>query len=143
MDRILIIGRGKMGWHADGMSNSGNRCSSSGGSLDSYLTQAQDGTWIYDAEDANHCAFATWVISGPMLDPRLDPHEIDHFNSGDKKTLLGLLPGLGGDFRKLGVMALSDLSSFDFVGLDVYLAGLREIPGIKIGRVYNHQVEWE
>lgn len=141
MDHILI-GRGKAGWHSTGLSH-GNQCSSSGGSLEHYLAEAKDGTWIYDAEEAEDRAFVRWVIAGPMFNPLLKPEEISSFSSEDKKTLLGLLPGLGGAMQTLAVMTLGELSYLDYVGLEVYLAGLREIPGLKVGRVYNHQIVWE
>jgi hypothetical protein len=139
----VLIGRGKCGWHSDGLSN-GNKCSSSGGSLESYLREADDNTIVYDAYEADDSSFIDWVYKGPMFNPRLLPHEIDSFNGNDKRTLLGMLPSLEGAFKTLGVMALSDLRSLDFVGLDVYLTALRErVPGIKIGKVQNHAIVWE
>lgn len=139
----LIIGRGQAGWHSSGTSN-GNKCSSSGGSLESYLGEADDGTIVYDAKDADIGAFVTWVFKGPMVDPTLAPHEISRMGDDEKKTLLGMLPALGGAFKALGAMAMQDVSSFDFVGTDVYLAMLREqVPGVKIGKVINHQIVWD
>lgn len=139
----IMIGRGKCGWHSDGLSN-GNKCSSSGGTLDKYLSEADDGTIVYDAMNAPIDAFTDWVYKGPMFNPKLAAHEIDSFDGKDKNTLLGMLPALKGDFKNLGIRALSDLRSFDFVGLDVYLTALRErVPGIKIGKVLNHAVVWE
>ena len=140
----IIIGRGKQGWHSDGLSN-GNKCSSSGGTLENYLKEAEDGTIVYDAMEADDKAFIDWVFKGPMFNPTLAPHEIDSFErDGNKKTLLGMLPALEGAFKGLAVMALADLRSFDFVGRDVYLTAFREkVPGVKFGKVVNHEVVWE
>lgn len=139
----MLIGRGQNGWHSDGLSN-GNKCSSSGGSLESYLKEADDGTPIYDAKDADIGDFIDWVYKGPMPNPSLDPDQIDSFRKGDQQTLLGMLPALGGAFKAIGVMALSEISSMDFVGINVYLQGLREkVRGVKIGKVQNHQIVWD
>lgn len=141
--KILIIGRGKNGWYADGHER-GNKCSSSGGSLENYLKEAEDGTCIYDAEDADYRTFADWVLKGPMLNTLLLPHEIDSFKDNDKKTLFGMLPALEGAFKGLAVIALTDLGSLDYVGLDVYLTGMRaRVKGVKFGKVLNHKVVWE
>lgn len=139
----VIIGRGKAGWHSDGLSN-GNKCSSSGGTLESYLKEAKDGTIIYDADEAEIGSFVEWVMKGPILDVTMAAHEIDRFGADDKQTLLGMLPALKGGFAAVAAMALSDLRSFDKVGLDVYLTAMRErVVGIKIGKVINHQIVWD
>jgi len=137
----ILIGRGKVDWHSKGISN-GNWCSSSGGTLESYLKEADDGTRIYDAKEADYDSFASFVIKGPMVDPTLEPGQVSRFN--EKKTILGMLPGLGGDFKTLGMMALADVCSLDFVAPDVYVQMLQEkVPGVKFGKVINHQIVWD
>lgn len=138
----IIIGRGKQGWHSDGLSN-GNKCSSSGGTLETYLKEAEDGTIVYDAMEAPDAAFIDWIFKGPMFSPTLAPHEVDSMGDA-KKTILGMLPALEGAFKGLAVMALSDLRSFDFVGKDVWVTAFKErVPGVKWGKVVNHEVVWE
>jgi hypothetical protein len=143
-----LIGRGKVGWHTDSTytatytNNQPSRCSSSGGTLESYLKEAEDGCLVYDAIDADYPAFAQFVIAGPMVNPCLPPGRVSRF--GEHKALLGMLPGLQGEFATIGVMALCDVCSLDSVSPDVYVQMLREkVPGVKVGKVVNHQVEWE
>jgi hypothetical protein len=66
-DRILLIGRGWNGWHASGLTGSGNAFSSSGGTLEGYIAQSTEGCAVYDASEADETAFAHMVISGPMV----------------------------------------------------------------------------
>lgn|SRR5574337_180447 len=139
----VLIGRGKVGWHSDGLSH-GNKCSSSGGTLEGYLSEAQDGTLIYDALEADQGAYVDFVIKGPMVDPTLPEGAISKFGSQDKAALLGMLPALSGAFIPVAVLALADIGSMDFVAPDVYVQMLREkVPGAKVGKVHNHQVVWE
>jgi len=141
-----LISRGKASWCASGLDD-GNSCSSSGGELHDYLQGAEDGTVVYDAQGADYDAFAELVVSGPMLDLRLGPDEIDRFSIKGKETLESMMPGLGGGFKTLAHMALVDgqkmFSSFDMVGLNVFLGMVREVPGIKVGKVVDHKVVWE
>lgn len=84
-----LIGRGKNGWHADGIHNeAGDTFSSSGG------------------------AFVKIVIGGPMVKVNLEPGTIKRFDDipSATKTLLGMLPGLQDGFKTLATMALADLS---------------------------------
>ena len=139
--KFVIIGRGKCGWHSDFIEG-GNKCSSSGGTLEGYLSEAGDGTPVYDASEADYDAFASWVFKGPMIDVFLEPGTINKF--GDHKALLGMLPGLKGGFDTLAVMALADISSLDYVAADVYLTMLREkVPNVRFGVVQDEQVVWE
>jgi hypothetical protein len=141
--KFIIIGRGQAGWHAD-LIEDGNKCSSSGGSLEGYLEEAADGTPVYDAKDADGATFVSWVFKGPMIDVFLEPGQISKFGDTDKKTLLGMLPALKGGFDTLATMALAGISSLDYVAVDVYLAMLREtVPNVKFGVVQNKQVVWE
>lgn len=144
-EKTGIIGRGKCGWHASGVSRWGT-FSSSGGTLDKYASEAPDGCPVYDAHDADTGAFASLVISGPMVDTRLNPGEIKPFGEANKRAALGMLGpgGLSGSFATLAVMAISGLGSLDSVAPDVYIQLLREkVPGVRIGRVEGGRVVWE
>ncbi len=141
--RHVLIGRGKNGWHAD-MVGDDSTASSSGGTLEGYLREAPDGTPIYDADQAEYGAFASMVVGGPMVDGRLGKGEIKRFSENDKRVLFGMLPALQGEFQTIGVLAMADISSLDYVSVDVYLQMLREkVPGVRFGHVYNHQAVWE
>lgn len=138
---IKVIGRGKRGWHASGLSH-GNKCSSSGGTLEGYLQEAEDGTPIYDADQAEMGAFAAFVINGPIDDPTLAPGEVKSF--GETKALARMAPALGGGFRAIAAGALAGITSLDMVATDVYLAMLKErVPGVRFGTVRNHVAVWE
>ena len=137
----LLIGRGMCGWHSNGLSD-GNKCSSSGGTLEHYLNEAVDGTLIYDAKEADTRAFTSFVMSGPMVDPTLPAGQISRF--GEHKALLGMLPGLQGEFKTLGIMTLAEISSLDYVATDVFMTMLRElVPEVKVGKVVNHHIVWD
>jgi hypothetical protein len=138
-----IIGRGRCGWHSDGIyDEEGNTVSSSGGTLEKYVAEARDGTPVYDASDADLNSFAKLVISGPILKVDLEPGTIQKF--GDKKAMLGMLPALEGGFKTLAVMCLSDLASMDYIATDVYLTMLREqVSGVRFGTVQGGKVVWE
>lgn len=142
-----IIGRGQRGWHADGM-HDGNKVSGSGGTLEGYCQEAEDGTIVYDAMDADVGAFVEWVVRGPMLDCSLPNDTIDRF--GDHKTLAHMLPALGGAYQTLGIMALTDkandkrLGSFDMLSLDLYVGLFKaSVPGVKWGKVVGGNVMWD
>ncbi len=141
MDRILYISRGFAGWHAEGLSKDGNRFSSSGGTLEDYLQQAAEGCMVVDAENADYSTYAKHVIAGPMLDVSLDPGSVKRFQ--DREALAFMLPGLGGSFKTVASLNLSGLSSLDYVGADVYRQLVRQIPGIKLGKVQDGRIDWE
>jgi hypothetical protein len=141
--KYVVIGRGKSSWHSDFIEG-GNKSSSSGGTLEGYLKEASDGTPIYDAIESDYATFAKWIYSGPMIDVFLEPGQISKFNEQQTKTLLGMLPALKGGFDTLAVMALADISSLDYVAVDVYLTMLRErVSGVKFGTVQGGKVIWE
>ena len=142
-----IIGRGKAGWHADGLSD-GNKVSGSGGTLEGYAAESADGTVVYDAEESDVGSFTVWVVNGPMVDVSLPTGTISRF--GDHKTLAAMLPALGGAYQTLGIMALMQkdceckLGSFDMLALDVYLPLFKEaVKGVKWGTVQNGAVVWD
>lgn len=142
-DIVKIIARGKIGWHAEGLTKDGNRFSSSGGSLEDYLKQAPDGTPVVDAIDADYGAFAKLVIDGPMLDLTLPKGTVSRFGKKDQETLAMMLPGLGDAFKVIGLGNLAGFTSLDQVSLDIHLELKRKIPGMKFGVVQNGKVEWE
>jgi len=140
-DILKVITRGKNGWYANGVSSRGHKFSSSGGTLEGYLKEAPDGTPVVDAEDADYATFAHFVIGGPILDCALPPQTIKRFQ--EQETLASMLPGLEGSFHNIGLAALAGVSSLDCVSLDIHLGLMRAIPGVKIGKVQDGQVEWE
>ncbi len=135
-----LIGRGQVDWHSDGV-ESGNKCSSSGGSLEHYLSEAEDGTPIYDASEADLAAFCELVIGGPMVQTDLPPGTVSKF--GEKAAMARMLPGLGGEFATIAKAFLIGMTSLDYVATDIYLGMLRQIPGCKIGKVINHTIMWD
>lgn len=140
MECIVLIGRGKVGWHAD-MTYPNGRCSSSGGTFEHYLSNAPDGTPIYDAIEADDASFVDFVYTGPMVDPSLKAGEIKRFQ--DHLTLERMIPGMGGAFKALGEAELEYPGSMDFVAVDVYMATLiRKVPGVKVGKVVSGAVVW-
>lgn len=143
-----VIGRGHVGWHADGVTVDGNKVSGSGGSLEGYLAESDPGTLVYDALEANDIDFVAMVLAGPICDPTLKDSEVHRF--GEKAALAAMLPGLGGAFQVMGVLALLEdnetrIGSMDFVAPDLYMAMLKaKVKGIKLGKVNErHEVEWE
>jgi hypothetical protein len=135
MDTYLLVGRGKAGWHAQGIS-SGNKFSSSGGTFEHYVSEAPEGCPVYDAENADYDAFAKFTISGPMCDVTLPPGQVNRFSLGDSKKYA--------TERSEHATERSEYSSFDFVPLDIYLNLLRDrVPGVRFGKVVNHTVVWE
>jgi hypothetical protein len=118
----------------------------SGGTLESYLPDAIEGALVYDAVATDYETYAKHIISGPLLSCELGPDDIDRFSDGD--TLARMAPGLSGAFRGIALHAMTTgCSSFDKVGIGIYERLLREIPGIRIGRVFTEcsepRVVWE
>jgi hypothetical protein len=139
-DKYLLIGRGKNGWHAAGLSKWGE-FSSSGGSLEDYLSRAEDGTNIYDCSEADYASFASIVFSGPMVKPSLPAGTIQKF--GDMQAMAKMLPALDGDFKSIAKFALAGLSSLDYIATDVFFALLKEkVPGAKVGTVQQGKIVW-
>jgi len=131
-----IIGRGKASWHADaGTVEHGNigyngggtyttRESSNGGTLEGYAAEAVEGCLVYDAEGADADAFIDHVYKGPMVDVDL-PAGCMRKALSDK------------------VESFTGASSIDHVALDVFEELLRQIPGMKFGKVVKGRVVWE
>jgi hypothetical protein len=149
-----LIGRGLGGWHASGVSH-GNKVSSSGGSLlpeswwaggmtTGYLQQAAEGCLVYDASTADEVAFVSVVLKGPMCDPTLKPFEVDCFSDKDRAAAEAMMPGLGGGYKALAMLAQSQTyGGLDCVGVGIYEGLLRKVPGMKIGHVKQGAIEWD
>lgn len=131
--RWHIIGRGKAGWHAHGLDDSGNETTSSGGDIverqwwadghmiPPYQASAIDGAPVYDAEDAPYDLYASWVYRGPMVNVAIDPDGWSKLGHNDDAP-----------------------HSLDYVGVERYIRLLREtVPGVRFGRVRNGAIEWE
>lgn len=143
-----VIGRGFNGWHATGIDVSG-----SGGNLEpytysgkpvpGYLAEAVEGALVYDAEAAGD-AFVRHVMNGPMVSPKLPADGVERFSQKDRETALMMAPALGGGYQTLAVMAQSEsYSGLDRVGVGVFAGLLRQIPGVKVGKVVKGAVVWE
>jgi hypothetical protein len=129
MSKWKVIGRGKAGWHADAgtVVETYGKCkvSSSGGTLESYLAEAVDGAFVYDADEADDEAFRHHVIAGPMLDVDLP--------TGYYRSVFEWPKPRNG----------AKLAGVDCVALDIFEECLREIPHVKFGKVVNGNVVWE
>ena len=134
-----LIGRGWVGWHADGGRSAWSTSrgvSSSGGTLDGYLVEAREGCLLYDASEADEAAFRRLVIVGPMYGPDLAPWGWSSLSVNGELSAM---------FQPVTVEALATLGirSFSLVGTALYEALLRQVPGIKIGRVEAGEAVWE
>lgn len=155
-NRWTVIGRGKAGWHAmsdpepwvesEGYRSRIGSVSSSGGNLDEYAREARAGAFVYDAEEADADAFTDLVFAGPMLSLELAPDGVRKFGDAERSAALLMCGpgGLEGAFLHFALRAQDEkFSGLDYVGLHVYAALLRKVPGIRFGRVEKGVVEWE
>lgn len=147
-ERFGVIGRGRVGWHAEVVPRDTGGCitsgSSQGGQFDEYVKHAIEGALVYDAASADYSAFAKMVIHGPMLNLRLAPDEYEPFGKAARALLLDVAPSMDGSFQAVAKLAeRPDFKGFDYVGVGIYEALLREVPGIRIGHVNNGAVVWE
>jgi hypothetical protein len=131
-----LIGRGFAGWHAKGIDPSGHSFSSSRGSLEDYtywtgeecygyLSEACEGCHVYDAQHLEGTSqdkdFASFIIRGPMVDPRLAGGEVSKFLHDS-----------------------DEIKSLDFVSPAQYVQLLKErVSGVKIGTVCNGAINWQ
>lgn len=142
--KILLIGRGLNGWHAAGVTKSGSRFSSSGGTREGYARDADDGVLVYCADKADVNSFVEFIVKGPMVDPALPSDAVNPLSGEFRKTALHMIPMLEGGFRTLAILAQNErFSSLDLVGLGIYEGLLRKVPGIRIGRIKSKEVVWE
>ena len=130
-----IIGKGNSGWHAKARSvrvSENSTCASSSSShdprdeqLNEYVSEAEENALVYDASQANESAFIKLVVSGPIVNPDLPAGHILQGLEKDSKPY---------ENQKLG--------GFDWVSVDIYENLLRNVGGVRIGRVINQQVVW-
>lgn len=102
-----------------------------GGSLESLLSDAHPGTFLYDADEADYGAFATQVINGPMVNPDLPPGHITPFEfvaMCDKRVI---------------PLGDNEIGPFTEISLDIFEAMLRKIPGMRIGKINADGIHWE
>jgi len=121
-ENYAIIGRGKAGWHAQ-LKN----ISSSGGSLEKYISEAIENCLVYDADSVDYDIFWDSVVKGPMLDLNLSPNTVHKFIENVVRA----------------PQSDENYNGFDKVGIEAFEKLLRKLPGIKMGRVNNGQVVWE
>ena len=148
-----LIGRGFAGWHATGVEN-GNEVRSSGGNIDpykywagqdclGYRQEAIEGALVYDAahlesDPVASKAFTHLVFAGPMFSPSLRPNEIVHFSIGAKRVDI-VYDDRDITFGFEGAM----VGSLDSVGVDIFKKLLKQVPGIKLGKIVKQEVIWE
>lgn len=121
-ENYTVIGRGKAGWHAR-VAN----ISSSGGSLEKYASEAAENCLVYDADSVDYDTFWDIVVNGPMADTNLPEKTVKKFIENETRL----------------VTDQEQFRAFDSVSLDVYETILRQLPGMRIGRVNHGQVTWE
>jgi hypothetical protein len=121
-ENYVVIGRGKAGWHAR-VSN----ISSSGGALEKYVSEAVENCLVYDADNVDYDMFWDIVVKGPMADTSLPEKTVKKFIENETRL----------------VTDQEQFRAFDSVSLDVYETILRQLPGMKIGRVTHGRVIWE
>jgi len=121
-ENYVVIGRGKAGWHAR-VAN----ISSSGGSLEKYASEAAENCLVYDADLVDYDMFWDIVVNGPMADTNLPEKTVKKFIENETRR----------------VTDQEQYRAFDNVSLDVYETILRQLPGMRIGRVNHGQVTWE
>jgi len=159
-DNWLVIGRGKVGWHA-----ARENCSSSGGTLEpisgtysdgrewsrtGYLAEAAEGCHVYDADGADYSAFASFIIGGPMLKPELGDDGEDCFTEKDAEAAARMLPALEGGFEHIAARGIAEVAagrkygSLDRVGWNIWRRECEKAcPSVRFGVVRNHEVIWE
>lgn len=146
-----VVGRMKAGWFADGGGDEHNRVSSSGGQLEpyqywtgeqcsGYAAEAQEGALVYDAEDADYDEITRVVIRGPMKDCSLAPFSVSPFDLEYPRTVVEIESVDEVTVESLAAMGVGSLGT---VGLGIYEHLLRQIAGIKFGRIHEGKVVWE
>ena len=124
MTNYYIIGRGHNGWHASGVN-----VSISG----SYTEQPPvhwrtEGAAVYDASESDVDAFIKWVLSAPMVNPALEPGQVNKFS---------------GPRREQGSYEY-EYDPLDYVAVDIYLGLLRKyVPSVRFGTIVDGEVVWE
>jgi hypothetical protein len=135
-----IVSRGLCSWNAKDIN-----CSSSGGSFEQYVKEAEEGAFVYDAYESDRKSFYDLIMRGPMCSPELPLGTVERFGEDLKKSAKMMLPGLSGGYEVFVKEALSDSSytGLDKVAIDLYKELLKKIPGMRTGYVRNGSVVWE
>ena len=126
-----VIGRGKAGWHASGRYAWGDTpdrvsdCSSSGGTFDGYVTQAEPGALVYDADASPYDVFARLVISWPMVKHGLGAYQWES---------IGRCGEYYGPYD-LDAMKQAGIHGLTYIGIGIFEALLRRVPNLRIGYV--------
>lgn len=147
-DVVKLIGKGRSGWHAKGVSPWGTFSSSSYDTRDEqmekYAAQAEDGSLVYDASRVGG-ELESWVYRGPMCDPTLPPDGFKRFSDDLRHVALRMSPGLGGAFKTFALLAQDEkFSGLDYVGAGLYEALIRAaLPGVRVGHVVSGKVVWD
>jgi hypothetical protein len=124
MERHLtIIGRGAAGWHGAGITNHGD-FSITGADIEDrtwngtprpgLLSEAPDGTYIYDLDGCAYGDVVDFAFKGPMCRP------------GAPDT-----DACPTTFRPLDYVSERDICRY-----------AASIPGAKVGRIHNHEIIW-
>lgn len=146
-----LIGLGKAGWHASGLTDDNIQTTSSGGDLlpymyipsnnmqDGYACEAIENALVYDASDCPYDDFTRLVISGPMFNPSLNEWEYEHGILDHTRTLLPLAE------RECTLESLKALNirSLSYVDVNIYKQLLSNIPNMKLGYIHNGEVTWQ
>ncbi len=145
-DVLKLIGKGRGGWHASGISPYGTVSCSSYDTREEQLLKfvrdAEEGALVYDASEAGP-EFEVMVVSGPMFCPKLPPDGVNPFSKGDREAMTRMMPGLGGGFKTVAKAAMRETyCGLDQVGSAVYERILRCVPGVRVGRVREGRVVW-
>lgn len=143
MKKYKIIGRGFNGWHAQS-DNGGLSGAYGNNACDRIAEEAVDGALVYDAKMSDFEAFYKLIMSGPMVDTSLADDETNPFTDAQRESARAMLSGLGGGFKTLATIAQDkSYGGLDYVSVNVYEKLLRNVPGVRFGRVHNGKVEWE
>lgn len=142
----FLIGRGKNGWHAAGMEGPHQKVTSSGGTLEGYLQEAESGAAVYDAEEADMATFVRWTYRGPMVNIALKDGEVHRFMEGEASV--EMMPTGNGyqaaDLDRLLYDGSHKVGALDYVALDLYMAMMKyQVPGVKTGKVIGHAIQWD
>ncbi len=117
-----VIGRGFNGWHATGIN-----VRSSGGDLMPY-------TYWTGAACAGYAAEA---VEGALV------YDAKHLRDDQDAALAFVKHVVTGPMLKPELTEDEGQTAFSFVTVKTFESLLRQIPGIKIGRVINGNVVWE
>jgi hypothetical protein len=79
-----------------------------------------------------------------MVNTKLAPEAIQRFSQKDRECALRMSVALEGAFKTYALAAQDErFGGLDYVGVGVYEALLRKVPGVRIGHVLAGAVVWE